>query len=57
MLGSVDDHNMAEHSDWLSVGRLNTQTYEYLVAAPSLYTQDQLKKCKSLDAYHAFVDG
>ena len=37
---------------------MSTQIYfNYLVATPSLYTQDQLKAYKSLDAYNLFVNG
>ena len=31
--------------------------YNYLVATPSAYTQDQLKAYKSLDAYNFFANG
>ena len=46
----------------LSIGscgqRLSTRIYfNYLVATPSLYTQDQLKAYKSLDAYNFYVNG
>ena len=62
MLGDVDDPYIKERqstvTDWQQWPEVEyPDIFNYLVATPSLYTQDQLKAYKSLDAYNFFVNG
>ena len=36
---------------------MHANIYNYLILTPSLYTHEQLKSYKSLDAYNRFVNG
>ena len=55
MLGHVDDPQSADWQQWPEVEY--PDIFKYLVTTPSLYTQDQLKAYKSLDAYNFLVIG
>ena len=65
MLGSIDDPylinttrstaTMIDWQHWPDVE--HPDIFNYLVATPNIYTEDQLKAYKSLDAYNFFVNG
>ena len=62
MLSHVDDpYIIARQSavtDWQQWPEVKyPDIFNYLVTTPSLYTQDQLKAYKSLDAYNFLVNG
>ena len=62
MLGSIDDpyildKRKMEHCDDDRLAALARGRVPDLVATPSIYTKDQVKAHKNLDAYNFFVNG